>query len=126
MANRLWVADDKKLRECMLDFFGEEMQKTDFRINPQATRIHINNWVSNITKGQIRDLLPPTAIDSNTDLVLVNAVYFKGLWAHRFDPSDSKRDIFYASGSENFSIKYMRQKGNFNYGERRASQLAII
>lgn len=101
----------------MLDFFGEQLQKTDFRTNPEAARIHINNWVSNMTKGQIRDLLAPTVIDSSTDLVLVNAVYFKGLWTNRFDPNNSKRDIFYASGSQNSVVKFMRQKGNFNHGK---------
>ncbi|XP_011154835.1 serine protease inhibitor 88Ea [Harpegnathos saltator] len=115
VANRLWVTDDRKLRECMLYFFGDQLQKTNFRTNPDDVRVQINNWVSNVTKGHIRDLIPPNGITEDTDLVLANAVYFKGLWAHRFDPSNSKRDIFYVSGSQNAMVTYMRQKGNFNY-----------
>ncbi|XP_076246716.1 serine protease inhibitor 88Ea [Calliopsis andreniformis] len=114
-ANRLWITDKKKLRECMLDFFGEQLEKTDFQTNPEAVRQRINNWVSNMTKGHIHDLIGPDSIDANTDLVLANAVYFKGLWKSRFDPANSKRDLFYSSGSQNSMVTFMRQKGNFNH-----------
>jgi len=99
----------------MLDFFHDQLQVTDFRTNPAEVQNHINEWVSNMTKGHIRDLLPPNSIDEETDLVLVNAVYFKGLWAHRFDPKNSQRDIFYSSGMQNSVITFMRQKGQFNH-----------
>lgn len=111
------MTDAKKLRECMFDFFGEELVKTDFRTNPAEVRTRINDWVGNMTKGHIRDLLPPDSVTEDTDLVLANAIYFKGLWAHRFERSNSKRDIFYASGSKNSVIMFMRQKGNFNHGK---------
>ncbi|XP_012537205.3 serine protease inhibitor 88Ea [Monomorium pharaonis] len=118
VANRFWITNTKKLRECMFDLFGDELQVTDFHTNPANVRDQINNWVSNMTKGHIRDLLPPNSIGEDTDLVLANAVYFKGLWTSRFDPNNSKRDIFYASGAlypQNSFTTFMRQKGNFNY-----------
>lgn len=118
VANRFWITNSRKLRECMLDFFDDQLQVTDFRTNPDEVRTRINDWVSNTTKGHIRDLLPPSSITEDTDLVLANAVYFKGLWAQRFDRKNSKRDIFYASGAQNSVIPFMRQKGNFNYGEK--------
>ncbi|XP_015174371.1 PREDICTED: leukocyte elastase inhibitor-like isoform X2 [Polistes dominula] len=114
-ANRLWVTDTKKLRECMLDLFSDELVKTDFKSNPSAVRTVINNWVSNVTKGHIRDLLPEHSIDGSTDLVLANAVYFKGLWQSRFDAANSKKDIFYTPGRQNSVITFMRQKKTFNH-----------
>jgi len=102
----------------MLDFFADQLQVTDFRTNPVEVRNEINNWVSNMTKGHIRDLLPTNSITADTDLVLANAVYFKGLWASRFDVKNSKRDIFYTSGTQNSVTMFMRQKGNFNHGKR--------
>ncbi|KAG7205870.1 hypothetical protein KM043_007801 [Ampulex compressa] len=114
-ANRLWMTSAKKLRECMLDFFGDQLQIADFKADPNGVRDTINGWVSNVTKGHIRDLLPPGSIDESTDLVLSNAVYFKGLWRNRFDAENSKRDIFYASGSQNVMTTFMRQKKTFNY-----------
>jgi len=102
----------------MFNIFGDQLEVTDFRTNPEDVRNRINNWVSNMTKNHIHDLLPPDSITEDTDLVLANAVYFKGLWAQRFDPKNSKRDIFYSSGTQNSVITFMRQKGNFNHGER--------
>ena len=31
-ANRLWISDKKRVRECMLDFFEDELEKTDFQL----------------------------------------------------------------------------------------------
>lgn len=109
------------MRECMLDLFGDQLQVTDFNTNPGAVSNQINNWVSNMTKGHIRDLLPPNSICEDTDLVLTNAVYFKGLWANRFDPKNSKRDMFYGYGAQNSVTTFMHQKGTFNHGKRHYS-----
>ncbi|XP_006562425.1 serine protease inhibitor 88Ea isoform X1 [Apis mellifera] len=114
-ANRLWISDKKKVRECILSLFGNQLEMIDFKTNPNAVRDQINNWVSNMTKGHIRDLLPPNSITTDTDLVLANAVYFKGLWKSRFNPNNSKKDIFYSSKSQHSMVKYMRQQGNFNH-----------
>lgn len=114
-ANRLWISDQKRVRPCMLDIFFDQLEKTDFRTNPAAVCERINGWVSNMTKGHIRDLLPDGSIDENTDLVLANAVYFKGLWQNRFDPANSKKDLFYSSGSQNSMVTFMKRNGTFNH-----------
>lgn len=98
----------------MLDIFGDELQKVDFRANPNEVRIMINNWVSNNTKGQIQELIPADGIDETSDLVLVNAVYFKGLWQSKFDPAMSKKDVFYGNNEMNY-VTFMRQKRTFNH-----------
>ncbi|XP_031831149.1 serine protease inhibitor 88Ea isoform X2 [Nomia melanderi] len=113
--NRLWISDTRKVRECMLDFFSDSLEKTDFHTNPEGVRENINQWVSNVTRGHIRDLLPAGSISVDTDLVLANAVYFKGLWRSRFDPANSKKDLFYSSGSQNSVVTFMHQKGTFNH-----------
>lgn len=114
-ANRMWISQAKKIRECIFDFLGDQLEKVDFATDPLAVRNRINDWVSNVTKGHIRDLLPVDAIGADSDLVLANAVYFKGLWQSRFDPANSKRDLFYASGSQNGVVTYMRQKRSLNH-----------
>lgn len=114
-ANRLWISDKRKVRDCMLDFFGDQLEKTDFHSDPAAVRNNINEWVSNMTKGHIKDLLPPNSIGEDTDLVLANAVYFKGLWQSQFEPANSKKDLFYSSGSQNSMVTFMHQKGTFNH-----------
>jgi serine protease inhibitor len=107
----------KKLRECMLHFFGEELERADFRHNAEIVRLQINEWVSNTTRGNIRDLLPKNAVDESTDAILANAVYFKGFWQSKFLSSNTKKDVFYL-GQDNMTIvQFMRQKGSFNHSE---------
>lgn len=37
----------------------------------------INEWIANKTENRIKETLPEGSIDSETILVLVNAIYFK-------------------------------------------------
>ncbi|XP_051158218.1 serine protease inhibitor 88Ea-like [Leptopilina boulardi] len=115
VANRLWVKNSTKIRMCMSAIFNHEIKKVDFRSNPESARNEINNWVKNITKGNIPELLPFQSITEDTDLVLTNAVYFKGQWKSRFNPENTKKDIFYPTENNATFENFMRQKGTFNH-----------
>ena len=101
----------------MLSLFEEELEKVDFWSAPEAARHRINQWVSNITKGNIQDLIPSQGITQDTDLVLSNAVYFKGLWKSRFDPENTKKSIFYQAQNNATLANFMYQEGTFNHSE---------
>lgn len=118
-ANKLWVTKERRVRECMLDLFGEQLESVDFNTNPEAIRVRVNDWASNRTKGHIRDLIPTGGVTEDSDLVLANAVYFKGLWSSKFDPANSKKDNFYSNGSRVSSVLFMKQKGTFSHSEFR-------
>lgn len=117
VANRLWIKINAKIRMCMSDIFNHEIQKIDFQSNPESARNEINHWIKNITKGNIPELLPIQSITEDTDLVLTNAVYFKGLWKNRFNSENTKRDIFYPSENNATFTNFMRQKGTFNHSK---------
>lgn len=99
----------------MSTFFGASLKRTDFKANPEASRVEINNWVSDATKANIQNLLPANSIDEATDAVLANAVYFKGLWASQFLPENTKRDYFYHSPRNMTVTPFLKQKGTFSY-----------
>lgn len=44
--------------------------------------------------GKIKDLLKPGTVTPMTRLALVNAIYFKGNWLHRFDDANTKEMPF--------------------------------
>ncbi len=65
--------------------YGAGMRLTDYIGNPEGARQAINAWVSEQTRERIKDLIPAGAIDSDTRLTLVNAIYFKADWVFQFE-----------------------------------------
>lgn len=45
-------------------------------------------------KGQIQDFLEPSSVNLHTVLVLVNAIYFKGIWKTAFKEEDTREVPF--------------------------------
>lgn len=126
VANRLFAEQQYAFREAYLaatrDHYGAEVQRLDFRGAPDPSRILINEWVMANTQDRIRDLLPAGSIQSDTRLVLVNAVYFHGNWSREFDRDQTTDLPFFTGGSEQVSVPTMRMTGG-RYGEDDGVQL---
>jgi serpin B len=54
--------------------YGAAIELVDFCGAAEAARVHINAWVAQATRHEIRGLLPERAVDELTRLVLVDAV----------------------------------------------------
>ncbi|HKA89661.1 MAG TPA: serpin family protein [Haliangiales bacterium] len=104
IADRLW--GDRTLRllppyqTLTREKYGAELGVLDFRGGADRARDTINKWVEEQTKGKIKDLLPPGAVDRATRLVLTNAIYFKGTWESPFDKGETHDAPFHAPGGE--------------------------
>jgi len=46
----------------------------------------VNGWVSEKTRGLIKNILNPNAVSEDVVAVLVSAIYFKGEWVKKFKP----------------------------------------
>lgn len=55
-----------------------------------ANMIYVNSLFVFILKGIIRNVLQPSSVDSQTAMVLVNAIVFKGLWEKAFKDEDTQ------------------------------------
>ncbi|CAI9545993.1 unnamed protein product [Staurois parvus] len=76
------------------EIFQSHVRNVDFQDRNTAAAM-INQWVKNETKGMIDNLLSSDLLDSSlTRLVVVNALYFKGLWKSRFQPENTKKTNF--------------------------------
>lgn len=62
----------------------------------QAAANTINSWVESQTNNLIKNLISPSLLDGNTRMVLVNAIYFKGIWATPFNTRLTKKSTFYS------------------------------
>ncbi len=58
--------------------FNVEFQETDFT-NATAAAQLINAWIEQRTQQKIKDLIDPSSIDAAVDMMLANAIYFKGM-----------------------------------------------
>lgn len=70
-------------------YFGSVPDKVDFALNSEEERLKINQWVESKTQQKIQDLLPSGSVSSNTKMILVNALYFKGLWLNQFEKQNT-------------------------------------
>lgn len=104
-------------RECIEKTFSDNLEKLDFAKDADGSRQHINEFVETETRGNIKELLIPGSLSENTKLVLANAAYFKGQWALKFDPEDTKKAIFYESASKQTFVDMMQKTGTYNYGK---------
>jgi serpin B len=93
-ANSLWAREREEFKEDFLkrnqEFYDAKISTLDFS-DPKASSI-IDAWVKEKTGGKIEEIageIPGGAI-----LYLINAVYFKGAWAVRFDKQHTRESDF--------------------------------
>ncbi|XP_036273338.1 plasminogen activator inhibitor 2 isoform X2 [Pipistrellus kuhlii] len=100
-------------------YYSTEPQEVDFLECAEGARKKINFWVETQTKGQISNLLPKGSVDSDTRMVLVNAVYFKGKWKTPFEKKLSGLYPFRVNSTQRKSVQmmYLHEKLNIGYIE---------
>ncbi|KAI0235875.1 Leukocyte elastase inhibitor, partial [Lamellibrachia satsuma] len=94
------------------------VKSLDFALKPEPSRLFINEWVANNTNQKIKNLLPLNSVTPLTVLVLVNAIYFKGLWKLPFDKRATKAEKFFLSSTKTMQTNMMNMGANgFKYAE---------
>ncbi|KAM9111326.1 plasminogen activator inhibitor 1 [Pangshura tecta] len=120
IADALFVQRDLGLVPGFMKTFARAFRQTIKQVNftegERASSI-INSWVRDSTHGMISDFLEPGTVDELTRLVLVNAVYFKGLWKLPFLEAETRQRVFHKSDGSQVVVPMMEQTAKFNYGE---------
>jgi len=87
IANSIWTREGFPVTPSFLDagrtWFDAQAASLDFA-SPGAVK-SINDWVSTATAGKIPTILD--RIRSDEVMFLINAIYFKGSWRAKFDPT---------------------------------------
>jgi len=55
--------------------------------------IDVNNWIDKITNGLIKSIIDESII--NNKMLIINVIYFKGIWKYPFDVKNTKPRNFY-------------------------------
>lgn len=119
VANGLWPQTDYRLTEdfttlCRKNYHSE-VNFVDFKRDYESARQRISSWVGRLTKGKIKDLFAPGTLSATTRLVIVNAIYFKGAWASRFDKGNTRTRAFWVSPEKAIQAPMMSQKSTFRF-----------
>jgi len=121
IVNAIWGQKDYEFLTDFLDVlaenYGAGLRILDFINETEQSRLTINDWVSDQTKGRIEDLIPQGAIDALTRLVLTNAIYFNAAWEHPFDEKMTADGPFYLLDGEQITVPMMKQTESFSYAE---------
>ncbi len=113
IANKLFVQNQYRVKptfnEIATKSFKSEAENLDFGKNVDAAKT-INNWVESKTNNKIKDLISADSLDALTRMVLVNAIYFKGLWVNQFDPAKTFTGPFYMNDNDTVNVDFMTIK----------------
>ncbi|KAH1178578.1 hypothetical protein KIL84_012280 [Mauremys mutica] len=116
-ANRLYGEQTfqflQQYLSCIQKLYQAELKPSDFLNAAEETREQINLWVETFTKGKIKDLFAPGTLSTDTVLVLVNAVYFKGQWEVEFKKENTKERPFQINETTSKPVQMMYQKGKY-------------
>ncbi len=111
IANSAWYNNQFVMKQGYVqnlrDYYDAEITALDFGQEEYALKT-INGWVNNKTNGKI-----PSIIDNISNshvLFLINAVYFYGTWANKFDKANTADAPFYLTNGSNIQVKMMHQE----------------
>ena len=126
-ANALWV--DRKFpilgnfKTTVEEKYGAEIRTADFTGQPEVERGTVNHWVEGKTRDKIKNLLPPGSVTTDTRLILVNAIYFKGDWLHAFEKEKTAEEPFWMTPGASTNVLMMTMKPErFSYMENECFQ----
>lgn len=126
LANAIYAREFFSFRHQFLkdndQFYQAQITSLNFA-SPQAVEI-INRWTKDQTKEKIDQVV--TQINPATQLILINAIYFKGIWQTEFDKKQTQEQTFYLPNGKTKSYPLMSGKGKYQYWENQQFQAVSL
>lgn len=95
------------------EFYNATVQNVDYTtIEAQQT---IDNWVDVATKGVIKKT--PIQFAADTELALLNALYFNGKWDKKFNKELTKKELFTNANGSSQEVEMMNSESLSAYFE---------
>ena len=107
--------------ETAKKYYDATPESRDF--HDGKTREVINQWGSDHTEGMIEEAIKEEEFNPDAVSYLLNALYFKGEWTHKFDAKYTHRHVFDQGRAE---VQMMFQESDFSYSENKVYQSVIL
>ena len=118
--NAIWL--DKNLQiesryiKSVTNKYFSDFKQTEFA-NTQLAVSDINGWVSEKTNRGINEIVSTANINSDTKLLISNAVYFKREWLTKFEKRKTNSGLFYTSIENQYKVDFMNMTESLQYFE---------
>ncbi|XP_078007549.1 corticosteroid-binding globulin [Phascolarctos cinereus] len=117
MGNVLFLDSQIELMETFMTeikhyYYNVEVSSADFQNSTRAKK-QVNDFVKNKTLGNVDQLFKE--LDSDTMLILISYIFFKGRWAKSFDSNVTGMQKFYTSENVSVDVSMMFQSGANNH-----------
>ena len=117
LASTIFLNKDYVLRPQFVErartYYDAEPTTCDF--SDDQTLEAINQWASDHTEHIIKEVLSPATFNPQAISYLLNAIYFKGVWAEQFSKDDTKEEAF--SGTQQLLPTMHMADKMFSYTE---------
>lgn len=118
IANKIYTREGLEIEPHFKDvarkFFDSDVEALNFQNESYAVK-SINQWLSQKTKGKIDQVLQ--SIDADTNVALVNAIYFKAKWARPFEDLATSDKDFWISETQAIKVPTMYADNWYYYAD---------
>jgi serpin B len=119
IANSIWgqqgMAFQPEFLDTLATNYGAGLRLLDFKAAPEPSRATINAAIAQQTHDKITDLLPNGSIDTDTRMVLANAIYFNAKWAAPFEKENTRDGTFTPEQGSPVTVPMMTHQANYAY-----------
>ncbi|WP_157212279.1 serpin family protein [Desulfomonile tiedjei] len=129
LANGVWIHEfpdhiiHPTFEKVIADFYRATVVTADFRSSPAQVAGQMNDWIKEMTRGKITDLISADRLRrEQTVISILNAFYFKNMWLWPFETGRTKDEDFVCSGGSRIKVRMMHSSQRFRYMEEQDLQ----
>ncbi len=115
LANAIFYANGFEVKSPFIstnqDYYDAKVESLDFS-SPSSVK-HINDWVAEKTHDKIEKIVESLSPDDR--MVLLNAIYFNGIWSVKFDEDGTKLHNFKKKSGANIEVPMMNKEDKLDY-----------
>lgn len=119
-ANKVYFKESYELKKEFIDVttnvFHCDLEQVNFK-NWRKTVPSINSWVQEKTNNTIAHIIDDIDLNLYSQIFILNALYFKGLWAKPFDTDLTITEQFYVNQFDVIRVRMMRITDTFYFKE---------
>lgn len=112
LANSVWFRNNVQVetdfKNVLNKSFNADVTALEFN---SAALNKINQWASDKTNGKIKKVLEQ--LDPSAVMYLLNALYFKGDWATKFDSKNTQDKVFHLQTGTDRNVKMMYNNDDY-------------